>query len=457
MTLWPFQKFRNSLKIIVQQLLLTLLNLTFTKSLVAFDADKVDLVKRSDFFPKTNKDFFRFATEWSNAYRLWNQGQSQSATRLRISILEEIYSTHNLEDDYFPPALSNQFFGVIGHHAYTGIHIAAQKIGLIPSAKRVAIVSPSTQLDPNLCIYRNDLSFVNFSFGKGITENPINWHLFERNEVIRSKGRFVEGYDLIDSVFRHKQVSIHNPFFSIDEDYADKSSSILGQFGLTRQDWFVGLHIRDGGKTPALRNQQIENYFPAIKAITDRGGWVIRIGGVEMPPLPVMPRVIDLTTRPNALREVHLFVLARSKFFIGTCSGPQFFPSLFGVPTLFTNQIGIGRSILTFSKDSIHLPKHFIRSDGRKASLSEMLESPFGYGELSLKEFADLGIHIQENSKNEILLATLEMFSRIDGELQGMDNSFDDRVAEIRSAFWWTSKGRFSSSYLQENESWFLK
>lgn len=454
---WPFQEFRNSLKIIVQQSLLTLLNLTFTKRLVAFDADKVDLVKRSDFFPKANKDFFCFATEWSNASRLWNQGKSELATRRRISILEEIYSIHNLEDDYFPPALSNQFFGVIGHHAYTGIHIAAQKIGLIPSAKRVAIVSPFTQLDPNLSIYRDDLFFVNFSFGKGFTEHPVNWHLFERNEVIRSKGGFVEGYDLIDSVFRHQEVSIQNPFFSLDEDYVNRSTSKLRQFGLTHQDWFVGLHIRDGGKTPALRNQQIENYFPAIKAITDKGGWVVRIGGVGMPPLPELPRVIDLTTQPNALREVHLFVLARSKFFIGTCSGPQFYPSLFGVPTLFTNQIGIGRSILTFSKDSIHLPKHFTKSDGRKASLSEMLESPFGYGELSLEEFANLGIHVQENSKDEIRLATLEMISRIDGEFQNMDNTFDKQVAEIRSASWWTGKGRFASSYLQENESWFLK
>lgn len=450
-------KFRLRLQINVQKVLLFVLNLSFTKRAIFFNDAKVDLIKRAEFFPKIDKDVFRFSADWSKAHELWNQGKSELATKLRISVLEEIYRLHEASENHFPPALSNQFFGVIGHHAFAGIHIAARRLDLIPDSKRIAIISPSLRNETTLSLYKNDFVFTNFAYGKGFTEAPLNWHMFERNEIIRSKRGFIESYDLVDSVFRHKQVSIRNPFFSIDEDYADKSSSILRQFGLTRQDWFVGLHIRDGGKTPALRNQQIENYLPAIKAITDRGGWVIRIGGVGMPPLPEMPRVIDLTTRPNALREVHLFVLARSKFFIGTCSGPQYFPSLFGVPTLFTNQIGIGRSILTFSKDSIHLPKHFIRSDGRKASFSEMLESPFGYGELSLKEFADLGIHVQENSKNEILLATLEMFSRIDGEFQEMDNSFDNRVAEIRSAFWWTSKGRFASSYLQENESWFLK
>ena len=457
MSIWQFQEFRISMQRFIQQILLTLLNFTFTKRFVAFDTDKVDLVKRSEFFLKADKDVFLFATQWSNANRLWNQGESELATRLRISILEEIYALHDVQEDYFPPALSNQYFGVIGHHAYTGIHIAAQKIGLIPTAKRVAIVPPAIRLDPNLSIYKDELFFVNYSFGKGFTEHPINWHLFERNEIIRSKEGFIEGYDLVDSVFRHEQISLQNPFFQLDQNYVEKSRAKLRKFGLTPQDWFVGLHIRDGGRIPALRNQQIENYFPAIKEITNRGGWVIRIGGVGMPPLPEMPRVIDLTTQPNALREVHLFVLAKSKFFIGTCSGPQFFPSLFGVPTLFTNQIGVGRSILTFSKHSIHLPKHYLRNDGRKAALSEMLNSPFGYGELTLKEFANLGINVKENSKDEIRLATLEMFSRIDGLSQDIDNEFDKRVADIRSVLWWASKGRFASSYLQENESWFLK
>ena len=447
---------RITFQTFIQKILLTIVNFTFTKKLIFFDTAKVDLVKRSEFFPKLDLDIFKIASDWSKAGTLWNEGKAEQATKLRVSLLEKIYELHKVTEDHFPPAVSNQFFGAFGHHAFVGIYIAAQRLGLIPQSKRIAITSQVLSGDFSLSLYKNDLIFTNYSFGKNFTELPLNWHFFERNEIIRGAGNFIESYDLVDKVFCQKPVSIQNPFFEIEDTLLDLSQAKLESFGLSPKDWFVGLHIRDGGKTPALRNQQISNYLPAIKEITDKGGWVIRIGGTEMPPLPTLPCVIDLTTQPNALREVHLYVLSKSKFFIGTCSGPQYFPSLFGVPTLFTNQIGPGRSILTFSKHSIHLPKHYLRNDGRKAGLSEMLNSPFGFGELTLKEFSDRGIHVQENSSEEIRQAVLEIFSRVNGTYQDDDADLDKKVSDIRSGFWWTSKGKFASTYLRENESWLL-
>jgi putative glycosyltransferase (TIGR04372 family) len=449
-------KIRIILQTNIQKLLLTILNYSFTGHFSFFSTAKVDLVKRSEFFPKSPFDIFKIASDWSKSYGLWNEGRLEQATKLRVSLLEKIYEMHKVDDHHFPPAISNQFFGAFGHHAFTGIYIAAQKVGLIPQSKRIALTSPSIRNDLSLSMYQDNLIFTNYAFSKGFTEFPTNWHTFERIEIIRGKGSFIDSYDLVDKVFRLKPISLENPFFEVSALVIDQSQDKLKEFGLSQSDWFVGLHIRDGGKTPALRNQQVSNYLPAIKEITDKGGWVIRIGGTEMPPLPIMPRVIDLTTQPNALREVHLFVLAKCKFFIGTCSGPQFFPSLFGVPTLFTNQIGPGRSILTFSQHSIHLPKHCVMGDGREVGLYEMFNSPFGFGELTLKEFADRDIHIQENTSEEIRQAVVEIFSRIDGTYLDDDTDLDKRVAEIRSEFWWTSKGRIASSYLRENESWFL-
>jgi len=450
------QAIRVVLQTFIQKLLLTLVNFTFTRQLHYFDSEKVDLVKRIQFFPRLDFDVFKIASDWSYTYSLWNEGKVEQATKIRISLLEKIYDFHKVSENHIPPAVSNQFFGAFGHHAFVGIYIAAQRLRLIPQSKKIAIIPPALSNDLNLSMYRNDLMFTNYSFGKEFTEFPLNWHFFERNEIIRGNGKFIEAYDLIDEVFRKDPVSIQNPFFEINDVLLIESQSKLESFGLTSKDWFVGLHIRDGGKTPALRNQQISNYLPAIKEITDKGGWVIRIGGTEMPPLPILPRVIDLTTQPNALREVHLYVLAKSKFFIGTCSGPQYFPSLFGVPTLFTNQIGPGRSILTFSKHSIHLPKHYLRNDGKKAGLAEVLNSSFGFGELTLKEFSDRGIHVQENSSEEIRQAVLEIYSRVNGTYHEDDSDLDMKVADIRSGFWWTTKGRFASTYLRENESWFL-
>ena len=77
MSIWQFQEFRISMQRFIQQILLTLLNFTFTKRFVAFDTDKVDLVKRSEFFLKADKDVFLFA--------LNGQTQIDFGTREKVS------------------------------------------------------------------------------------------------------------------------------------------------------------------------------------------------------------------------------------------------------------------------------------------------------------------------------------------------------------------------------------
>ena len=442
----------------VQYLSLQIYAMCSTKQLRFREKSLIDLVARSGVLVKQkNLDYDRLVKEWSNAFQLFNNGDYEVATTKRIGVLSQIYDFHKVErDDYYPPILSNQFFGPFGHHAVIGLHIAAQQTGILPAGERLALLPPKLAHDEIFNVYKRNLRFVRNDNIFQWTEFPINFHLAENLQIWHGSEGFIEGYQVTDKIFQIRNVNLSQPFFTCSEGYIDSSRNLLRSLGLTDQDWFVGLHIRDGGKKPALRNQQVSNYLPAIKEITEKGGWVIRIGGAEMPPLPNLPRVIDLTTQPNALREVHLFVLAKCKFFIGTCSGPQYFPSLFGVPTLFTNQIGPGRSILTFSQHSIHLPKHCVMGDGREVGLYEMFNSPFGFGELTLKEFADRDIHIQENTSEEIRQAVVEIFSRINGTYLDDDTNLDKRVAEIRSEFWWTSKGRIASTYLRENESWFL-
>ena len=59
----------------------------------------------------------------------------------------------------------------------------------------------------------------------------------------------------------------------------------MSALGVPDGAWYVGLHVREGGyhaedtgDKSRHRNAQIEDYFPAIKAVTDRGGYVIRLG-----------------------------------------------------------------------------------------------------------------------------------------------------------------------------------
>jgi putative glycosyltransferase (TIGR04372 family) len=449
--------FRLKIQIQIQRILLQILSFTFTSIWKSWTNENVDLIKRSEFFSRTNEiDFLRISDEWSYTHHLIQNGEFHKANKLREEILEKIYNYHNVDDIFFPTLLCHDFLGPIGHKAFTGIHIMAQEIGLIPKGTRTGFINREDVSNNLLSLYKGHINLVPYGEGKGFTELPINWHMIERSEMIRGKSGFIEPYKLADDVFLERERTQDNSLFQIPYEQRQNFIQSLRKFGFSEDDWFVGIHIRDGSKTSSLRNQKLENYLPAIKEITDRGGWVIRIGGTEMPPMPKIPKLIDLVTEPDAGKELHLFVLSQAKFFIGTCSGPQYFPPIFGIPTLFTNQIGIGRSTLTFSKHSFHLPKVYLRNDNSRPSFTEMLSSSFGFGELTIQEYAKRGLRVIENSPEEIKEAVIEMFLRISGSTLPRDEEFELRINDIRSQFEWTSKGRISNSYLQANENWFI-
>ena len=447
----------HELKKVIQNLLVVLIAFVFTGKLNRPDSEFTYSLKRANlFFRNTDKSVFDLSREWSKCFRILNEGDYFRARNTRIAILESIYSKNELQENYFPLILSNQFFGPIGHHALTGIHIAAQDLNLIPAGRRIGILKPELVNNNFVSLFNSHLSYVNYLEGSDWTELPSNWHLTERMQMIRGHNSFIECFELVDEVFRKKVVSLSNPFFRCDEEYIRKSRSRLSSFGLTNSDWFVGLHIRDGSASPSLRNQKIENYIPAIKEITRRGGWVIRVGGKNLPLLPEMDNVIDLVAEENAAIDLHLFALSACRFFIGTHSGPQWFPPLFGVPTIFTNHIAIGRCALTFSEHSFTIPKIALKRDGTKTSLMELLESPLGFGELTIEEFQKRGYCVLENSAEEILNGVFEMFDRLEGRAFPREQNLKNAVSEIRGTFDWTAKGSFANSFLVENESWFL-
>lgn len=441
----------------IQIRLISFFGFAVSKKYSKYDISYSDLIVTSGIFPKQNTiNWNLISKEWSKSFELHNQGHFGLANKKREKILEEVYSFHDLTGEYVPPLLGNEFFGAIGHNAISGIFLAAQSLNLIPNEKRTAIISPNMAKNNQISLYKNQINFIHDASGGKWTELPSLWHLSERHSIVRGKVGFVNIYDLIDQVFNKCKVTAGNSFFKLDQELISNLQRKLYEFGVKEQDWFVGLHIRDGSSTPSLRNQSLENYIPAINEITRRGGWVIRIGDNSMRPLPNLPRVIDLVKEPNAEKDLHLYVIAKSKFFITTNSGPLYFPSIFGVPTISTNLIGIGRTTFPLALNSIHLPKTYIKSDGSKASLAETLHSPFGFGELTLEEYARQGIFVQENSSSQILASTIEMFERLEGNSFSDETHLDSLVNQIRSQFDWTSSGKFSTTFLRNNYDWFL-
>jgi hypothetical protein len=124
---------------------------------------------------------------------------------------------------------------------------------------------------------------------------------------------------------------------------------------------------------------------------------------------------------------------------------------------LITNTTSIGRNVWTSSQHSIYIPKILSRTDGRRLSFKEVLQSPDAFGELDLSQLETKGLRLQPNTSADILSGVHEMFNRIDNHVPNAATELNTAVNRVRSQFPWTSKGFFSSNFLERNSDWFLK
>ena len=112
--------------------------------------------------------------------------------------------------------------------------------------------------------------------------------------------------------------------------------------GVSVDDCFVCVHVRESGFRNDAgrredRNATIGNYVKAFERITERGGWVIRMGDATMTKLPEMERVILYAFTKYKSDLMDLFLIKKCGFFIGCQSGILDIASLFQKPTLIIN------------------------------------------------------------------------------------------------------------------------
>ena len=110
--------------------------------------------------------------------------------------------------------------------------------------------------------------------------------------------------------------------------------------GLPRDAWFVCFHVREGGSTgdwTNIRNADITNYSGAIREITKRGGWVVRMGDPTMTKLPALDHVIDYPFLPARSAIMDVYLIKECAFYVGTGSGILDTAFLLGKPVVMTN------------------------------------------------------------------------------------------------------------------------
>ena len=168
------------------------------------------------------------------------------------------------------------------------------------------------------------------------------------------------------------------PLLTLKDEQRRLARRELETMGLPPDCWFVCLHVREGVGA-SRRDGNIADYLPAIRSITQAGGWVVRIGDPSMTKMSDIPNLIDCAHQPR--RDwLDVYALGAARFMIGTNSGPVFVAGTFGVPALLSNWAPIG--IKSLFHNTITLPKRlWSEKHNRYLTAEEENEEPFSAAE----------------------------------------------------------------------------
>ena len=194
------------------------------------------------------------------------------------------------------------------------------------------------------------------------------------------------------------------------------------RFGMKPEDWYVCLHTRDAahyfefiGTGQTHRNAPIEMSFDAIRLITSRGGWVIKLGGPNSPKLPPMDRTIDyaLSEFRSELMDIHLIRHAHA--FIGTTSGLTNVAISFGIPCAIVNAITtdaqLWNSKVRFALKRVRL------GDGAVLTQRQLTTVPWRWRVFDAAVLGRSGARPENNSAEDIRHTANEVLAVADGRL----------------------------------------
>ncbi|HTV26512.1 MAG TPA: TIGR04372 family glycosyltransferase [Xanthobacteraceae bacterium] len=209
------------------------------------------------------------------------------------------------------------------------------------------------------------------------------------------------------------------PVLRLPPDIEARGRATLNALGMPGDAWLVALHVRerepDGRRSGinSIRNADIASYFPALAEIGRRGGWVVRMGDPGVAPLPKLPHVIDYCRSASRADWMDIFILACSRFLIGTNSGPAFAAGLYGTPAVLANWWPAGER--PWHASDIFIPKLLRKiSDGSYLTLGETLREPLAWSYSQHYLAKSAGVRVQDSDPEIILAAVQQMLARGD-------------------------------------------
>ncbi|SDT94674.1 putative glycosyltransferase, TIGR04372 family [Verrucomicrobium sp. GAS474] len=232
-------------------------------------------------------------------------------------------------------------------------------------------------------------------------------------------------YDGLPQIGREWERRGNGPFLTLREEHTKDGEKRLREMGLPEGAWFVVLHVRET-RLGEVRNAKVADYLPAIREITRRGGWVIRMGDRTMTPLPPMEQVLDYAHDTRKSDSLDIFLLGACRFFLGTNSGPSIAAKLFGKRIVFTNFAPLFCN--AFGTPDTWIPILFRDTkDQRLLTLREMAHSPLVYAEYPAA-IPGYSVEVVPNTPEEIFDAVVEMFGVLESEQETFSVGLSERI-----------------------------
>ena len=223
-------------------------------------------------------------------------------------------------------------------------------------------------------------------------------------------------WDVVDS-YRWNEEN-HKPLaVGLSPERLARAHATRLEMGIPEDAWFVGLHVREAGfvdknEPPSCRNADIANYFPAVRELTARGAWVVRLGDKSMTKLPPMERVIDYAHSPYKNDLMDMYFISKCRMYVGITSGILDTAWLFQRPMVLTNMTTWSFAYPKRPGD-LGLTKHlFSKKQGRFLSLKELLGTPW---EAQHYHHFGADYDMTENTPEEIRDVVLEFLDRKEG------------------------------------------
>jgi putative glycosyltransferase (TIGR04372 family) len=376
-------------------------------------ADGTELLKRLVQIEAHNhlaEDLINYYCDFKTAYRIYE----------RRAQLQQEWRAEGDADNQDILFLGSDWTRNIGHIAFIGVLVKMRELGLAPWRHIVLLVHEKKLANrAYLDCWRQHIHIIDDESQVARFEPLVTVFGFRFSTLFPISGRSSLYTNKLGSAVETAwEAAGKAPLLRLSPEAKQIGWNSLVALGVPAGSWFVCLHVRESGyyrEAGEARNAPIDSYLPAIKAITDRGGWVIRLGDASMSPLPKMAQVADYARSEAKSPAMDVFLCAQCRFMIGTNSGLSHVPYSFGVPVLITNWAITG-GFPYFRRNGLFQPKLiYSKKQDRVLPFREMLSEEWRSRSYKAAALEAEAAQLIDNSPEDIADITSEMLEQCDG------------------------------------------